>query len=201
MAHEIVAPWAQPVPGSGPMTVDEFFQLPDEDGWRLELVDGVLVKMPSPGYQHGEIIGDLASELGHYVKSHRLGKILGAETGFLLSRPDDPDTVLGPDISFVRAEHVPARSAPDRKKYLRVPPDLAGEVASPDQYKPEMGAKARLYLSAGVRLVWVIWPASQTVDVWRSGSDVPVATLSVGDALDGLDVVLGFSYPLTDLFQ
>ena len=201
MAHEIIAPWAQPVPGKGPMTADELLHLPENDEWRYELVDGVLVKLPSPGYEHGEIIGDLHIELGHYVKLHRLGKVLAAETGFLLSRLGEPDTVLGPDIAFVRTENVPARDAPDRKKYLRVAPDLVVEVASPDQYKPEMAAKARLYLASGVRLVWVILPAQQTVDVWRLGSDSPLATLPVGDTLDGLDIVPGFSYPIADLFS
>lgn len=38
-------------------------------------------------------------------------------------------------------------------------PDLAVEVASPDQYRPEMAAKARIYLDAGVPLVWVVWPS------------------------------------------
>jgi Uma2 family endonuclease len=201
MARELIAPWADVVPDRGPMTADECFAVPDEDGWQYELVDGVLVRLPSPGYEHGEIVADIAMEQSQYVKSHTLGCILAAESGFLLSRQGQPDTVLGPDVSFVRAENVPPPGAPGREKYLRLAPDLAVEVASPDQYHPEMAAKAKISLSAGVRLVWVVRPASQTVDVRRPGSDAPVATLTTADALDGLDVVPGFSYPLADLFS
>lgn len=201
MAHEIIAPWAQPVPGKGPMTADELLHLPENDEWRYELVDGVLVKMPSPGFLHGRLVGRLGRVLGSYADSHGLGEVTAAETGYLLSRPGEKDTVLGPDVAFIRREHMPASSAPGIEKYLRLAPDLVVEVASPDQYKPEMAAKARLYLSSGVRLVWVIWPAQQTVEVWRSGSDSPLAALSVGDMLDGLDVVPGFSYPIADLFS
>ncbi len=85
-------------------------------------------------------------------------------------------------------------------KHLRVAPDLVAEVVSPDQYRPEMADKAKLYLSAGVRLVWIVWPQSQTVDIWRPGSDAPMATLAMGDALDGLDVIPGFNYALAELF-
>jgi hypothetical protein len=38
------------------------------------------------------------------------------------------------------------------------------------------------------------------VDVWRQGSDQPIATLGSGEQLDGLDVLPGFTYPLGQLF-
>lgn len=200
MAHETIAPWAEKVPGARPMTADELLRMPDDAAWKHELVDGVLVRMPSPGFEHGWIIGDLLTELGYFVKSRRLGIALGAETGFLLSQPGQPDTVLAPDLAFIRAERVPSRHSPSIKKYQRLAPDLAVEVVSPDQYKPEMAAKAKIYLNAGVRLLWIIWPGNRTVDVWRPGSDQPIATLTISDALDGLDVVPDFTYPLADLF-
>ena len=76
------------------------------------------------------------------------------------------------------------------------------EVVSPSQYRPEMDAKAQLYLDRGVRLVWIIWPNRQEVDVWRPISpQAPIAILSLGDILDGLDVLPGFTCPLADLFN
>jgi hypothetical protein len=38
------------------------------------------------------------------------------------------------------------------------------------------------------------------VDVWRPGSDVPIATLGAGGTLDGQDVLPGFSLAVADLF-
>lgn len=199
MAREVVAPWGQVVPGVGPMTADELLALGDR-GRGCELVDGVLVRMAPTGFTHGDIVWELGSTLGFYVKQRQLGKVTAAETGYVLSPLGQPDTVLAPDVAFVRTERVPARDDPAAAKFLRLAPDLVAEVASPDQYRPEMADKVKLYLASGVRLVWIVWPPSQTVDVWRPGSDVPAATLSVGDALDGLDVVPGFRYPLADLF-
>ncbi len=79
-------------------------------------------------------------------------------------------------------------------------PDLAVEIPSPDQYRPEMAEKARLYLAVGVRLVWVIWPRWRQVGVWRPGAAAPVATLDTTGTLDGLDVLPGFTYPVARLF-
>jgi len=199
MAHETIAPWAEKVPGASPMTADELLRMPDDAAWKHELVDGVLVRMSAPGFRHGKLAVRLARVLGNYVDQHALGDVVG-DAGFLLSRPGQPDTVLGPDVAYVRAEHAPMPDAPGSEKYLRIAPDLAAEIVSPDQYKPEMAAKARTYLQAGVRLVWVIWPETKTADVWRHGSDQPITTLTISDTLDDLDVVPGFSYPLADLF-
>ena len=81
-------------------------------------------------------------------------------------------------------------------------PDLVAEVVSPSQFHPEMNAKAQLYIARGVRLVWVIWPDAQEIDVWRPAAPTaPVMTLGINDTLDGFDVVPGFTMPVTDLFS
>jgi hypothetical protein len=50
-----------------------------------------------------------------------------------------------------------------------------------------------------VRLVWVVWPARLTVDVWEQGATVP-RTLAGQDELDGGDVVPGFRLPLPSIW-
>jgi len=44
-----------------------------------------------------------------------------------------------------------------------------------------------------VRLLWMVWPKYQQVDIWRAGGDEPAATLGTSDTLDGEDVLLGFT--------
>jgi hypothetical protein len=64
-----------------------------------------------------------------------------------------------------------------------------------------MAAKARTYLDGGTRLVWIVWPHTQTVDVWHAGNNsAPVARLGAGGMLDGEDVVPGFTHPVADIF-
>lgn len=114
-------------------------------------------------------------------------KFPGAETGLL------------PDVGFYRAAHRDLIA--ERTKPFPFAPDLAVEVASPSQDASAMAAKARVYLQGGTRLVWVLWPQAQHIDVWRAGHlNRPSATLNCGDTLDGEDVVPGFTYPVAALF-
>lgn len=73
------APWAELVPGMGPVTVDLLFTLPD-DGYTYEVVDGVLVRMGGSG-NRATILGvELAAVLRNYVRPRRLGRVTGADS-------------------------------------------------------------------------------------------------------------------------
>lgn len=124
-----------------------------------------------------------------------MGIVVAAETGFVLEH--DPDTVLAPDIAFVRADRLPPRS--ERQGFLDLPPDLAVEVACPSQSRPSAERKVAEYLDAGVSLVWVLWPTRKTISVHRSNREPLV--LGIGDVLDGEDVLPGFRLPLAELFR
>lgn len=78
-------------------------------------------------------------------------------------------------------------------------PDLAVEVALPKQDRPEMKIKVDRYLAGGTSLVWIVWPNRRQVDVWHPGGTAPT-TLGSDDALDGEDVIPGFTCPLASLF-
>jgi Uma2 family endonuclease len=203
MAQDMLAPWAELVPGMGPMTVDGLLALPDDElGGQYELVEGRLVRMPPSGGQASRIAMRLGAALLAFVDRQHLGAVTGQDGAFDLTRAGDPrPTLLAPDVAYVRAAGVPPADSPVYARAWPVAPDIAAEVASPNQYRPELGAKARRYLDAGVQLVWVIWPARREVDLWRPGAQEPVQTLTIGDAFDGLDVLPGFTYPLADLFD
>ncbi len=203
MRHDTLAPWAESVPGAGPMTADDLLRL-DDAAWQFELVEGRLLRMAPTGLEHLDVTRKLYRALDRYVDAQDLGIVTLPDTGFRLTRPGEADTVLSPDIAYVstaRVRQLPAPGTPERKKFLPVAPDLAVEVASPDQHHPEMADKARLYLASGVRLVWLVWPSNREVDVWRPGADQPTATLGAPDTLDGLDLLPGFSHPVADLFS
>lgn len=200
VADVLVAPWAESVPHySGESLVAAHLAALPEDGWLYELVSGHLVRMPPPKGRHGYLELEIGSTLRAYVKPRGLGRVYVGETGFDLTLPGEPvETVLGADVAFLRTERLPQEN--EDETYISGPPDLVVEIASPSQFRPEMGAKAWLWLQRGARLVWVIWPKRMQVDVWTPGQDTPV-TLGVGDALDGADVLPGFTYPLADLLS
>ncbi len=190
-----LAPWAMSMPDPQRLvTADELLLMDDIPG--LELIEGRLVKNMSPGGGlHGRIIMHLSVTLTQYIEDHQLGEVYAAETGFLLKKK--PDTVLAPDFAFVRSERV--ITGPDEEGYLPLAPDFAVEIVSRSQRRPQMAAKARRWLDAGTRLVWVVWPKAQRIDVWRAGETQPV-TLGAGDTLEGYDVLPGFTHPVAAIF-
>lgn len=194
-----IAPWAEIVPNAPPhMMVDDLHTLPD-DGWQYELVNGVLVRMPMSGFEASNIGYRLGARLAVYVEDHSLGAITGEQGGYRLDPAHPRDTELAPDVAFVQADRLPARTSPEYTRALQLAPDLAVEVASENQFAPAMSAKALYYLAFGTRLVWVIWPCYHRVDVWHPGDETPTP-LGIGDTLSGEDVVPGFSYPVARLF-
>ena len=201
MAQRTLAPWAEPVPGMDRLlTVDEFMALPD-DGWQYELVEGRVVRLPPGKGSNSNRAVRLIAALQYFVEERGLGEVTAGDGGYEISRPGERPTVLAPDAAFMRVDRVPSHSSPAYDRYWRGAPDLLAEIVSPGQHQPEMAAKAQTYLEASARLVWIIWPRQQRVDVWQPGSDQPVASLGPADVLDGLDVLPGFTFPVARLFQ
>ena len=176
----------------GLLTAEEFLHLSFPDK-RTELVRGVLRVREPAGYLHGEIAMRLGAVIHNHVEQHALGRVFAAETGFMLRRK--PDTVRAPDVAFV----VSARLLdPPPRGFAELAPDLAVEVLSPDDRPAEVLEKVAEWLRAGVRLVWVVDPARETVHVYRA--DGRESVLRLDDELEGEDVLPGFRLSLNRLF-
>ncbi len=106
-----------------------------------------------------------------------------------------PDTVRGPDVSYVRPERVPEEHI---EKFWPGAPDVAVEVVSPDDTAAEVEEKVQEYLAAGARLVLVIHPRTRTMTVYRP--DGTAAVLRPGDVFDGGEAMPGFTMPVSEVF-
>ena len=83
--------------------------------------------------------------------------------------------------------------------YAEVPPDLVVEIVSPSDTRREVRDKARMWLSYGVALVWVVQPDTRMVDVYEP--DRAAVTLDDHDTLDGSEVLPGFTCTISDVFD
>ena len=175
------------------ITADELLQMKD-DGFRYELVRGELIKRSLAGHQHGRIALNLTGPLFQYVKTHNLGTVYAAETGFKLAT--DPDIVRAPDAAFIRRERV--EEVGQTAGFWPGAPDLAAEVISPGDTYAEVQDKIADWLDAGTRLVIVVNPSTQTVALYRSRNDIRI--LTINDVLDGGEVVPNWTLPVRDIF-
>lgn len=175
---------------TGTLTVDEFWE--QYAGQPYELVHGRVVAVTPAGFSHGAITRRVGALLGAFVDEHQLGEVVGAETGFWLG----PDTLRGADCAYVGRAKLASLTEPD--KYAPFAPDLAVEVVSPGDTAADIRDKVDLYLAAGTRLVWVIYPSLRAVDVYR-----PDGTAQIVDAdgvLEGGDLLPGLRLVVADLF-
>ena len=160
----------------------------------VELVKGGIIQMGPAGDIHGELAMILGSLLQIYVRQNHLGKVYAAETGFYTAR--NPDTVRAADAAFIAKHRLPENLSDG---YLEIVPDLTGEVISPYDRSSEILEKVNECLGAGVKCIWVVYPKSRQIDVYKSDSSVEI--LSREDTLTGDDVIPGFQCPVTELFE
>jgi len=173
------------------MTIEEFDQLPDRT--QYELVHGELVERRM-GTESDWIGATIAYILETFNRRTGLGYVFG-EADYALD-PSDRHHFRRPDASFVLASRFPDGKLPLTR--ARLAPDLAVEVISPNDLAGEMNEKIKEYKRLGVRLIWVVFPASRTVDVYCA--DGRVYTLEEDQPISGEDVLPGFTSPVTDFF-
>ena len=174
------------------MTAEEFYLFCCEnDGW-YELVEGEVVELAPPNDEHGSTAVNVGTALNNYRRRLGIGQVR-VETGYTLST--GPDTVRGPDVSFVFHPRVEGRGS----GFPPGAPDIAVEVFSPSDTAPEMARKVADYLAAGTQRVWVVYPAGRRVVIHRpDGSDV---SHDGDDVITDEELLPGFSLPLTEIFE
>ena len=172
------------------MTAEELGNLPDEP-LRHELIKGELLTMPLTKYEHMRVSANLMFLLSQHVRANNLGKVL-TEGGFKIE--SDPDTVLGPDVSFVSHD----RLALSPEGYHAGPPDLAVEVLSPGDRRGRIERKLGLWLETGTRSVWHVNTRRRTVEVISSTGER--RTLHETDELVD-DTIPGFRVKVSEIFE
>ena len=168
-------------------------ELPEYRDSEYELINGVMVEMPPPGFVHGEYAGEIYHYLRQYARKHELGRA-SVEAGFRSAR--DPHIVLRPDVAFLshaRAQLIRGRGLSS------VMPDLAVEIASLSDTLSALREKAELYLRNGTRLVWLVFPDDERVEVHSNSGESQ--SLGINEALTGGDVLPGFRLELERLFS
>ena len=167
----------------------EFANLPQNANRLLELIEGEIVEKVA-SFTPSEI----ASTIGYYLKGFVLetpiGYVTGADGRYVIS---DEDTFM-PDVGYISKARMPERPA----REAPIPPDLAVEVKSPTNSKRELRMKAERYLQFGTKMVWLVFPDEQEVEVYVPDKDV--MTVRIDGVLNGGDVLPGFQLPVRKIF-
>lgn len=171
-------------------TIDEYLNTSRWDGFELE--DGIPVEVEmsaTSAWVGGEIFGLLREA------ARASGGLALPQDTPLHAWPDRPRHFRKPDAMYYAPGAMPLWPLPAA---LETAPSIAVEVISPNEPAVRVETKVREYLEAGVRLVWVVYPETRSVHVYRPGGSA--AYLGPEDTLTGEDVLPGFAVPVASLF-
>ncbi len=171
-------------------TADEFFHSPLSQNH--EIVEGELIKTMPAGFIRGVIALRAGRLIGNFVEEYNLGEVVAAETGFILGKK----SFRGADAAFISTENLQKYGYP--QSFFPVAPDLAVEVASPGNSSEELMEKVNLYLQGGSKMVWIFYPKTKIVTVFRLNN--VISLLRENETLDGEDVLPNFRLPLSKVF-
>lgn len=166
------------------MTADEYLELED-DGFKYELIDGVLVLSPSATPKHQQVMIEVIYQLKAFLRDHPVGSIY-AETDVRF----DDDLVYRPETVFICSERV-------RENWQRIhqPPDVVLEVISPDSRRYDSETKKEDYERFGVNEYWLIDPYQETMAFFRLRQGRFVEVPPTGDRFVS-EAIPGFSLDL-----
>jgi Uma2 family endonuclease len=181
------------IPTKSEYTPEALLAMPD--GKCYELVDGQLVER-NVSLLSSLVGARIISMLDSFSRPNSLGWVFAQGCGYQCF-PDSPRKVRRPDASFIRRDRLPLDQLED-EGYSTIPPDLVAEVVSPGDSAYDVEAKVEEYLSAGVKLVWVVYPPTRTVHIYRL--DGSPSKLASTDDLTGEDILPGFRCRVADLF-
>ena len=183
------------------MTLDEFFSMSDEEGYRYELIEGVVEVTPVPDTPHERVVMHLVGLFERYRAEHPEQVNFVACRGRLVQR-EPAETCPEPDICVYRG--YPLHRV--RVNWEEVQPIVVVEVLSPDSPAKDIARNRRVYLGfEGIQEYWIIDPLVDPkrptmLALRRAGDDweeMPVASggTYTTDLLPALTVDLSRIYP------
>lgn len=138
------------------LTYQDYLQLPD-DGNRYEILDGVLIRDPSPIVLHQRVSRRLQRILEDYfAASDPTGEVFNAPLDVTLG----DYTVVQPDIFYM------ASGQEQLVLHARIdgPPTLVVEVMSPSTSRKDRLRKMRIYQQAQIPHYWLVNPEEKTME-------------------------------------
>lgn len=181
-------------PRQGEWTYEHWLQFPN-DGWKYEILDGVLYMSPPPTINHQDVATELIARMRIYTRNHKLGVVLAAPAGVHLPTQAVP---VEPDILFVREE----RRHLIEERYVEGAPDLVVEVLSRSNADYDRTTKYGQYERAGVTEYWIVNYWDETIAIYNLvDQQYHLTGLFQNGDIATSQVLTGFQIAVTDLFH
>ncbi|MGD9854896.1 MAG: Uma2 family endonuclease [Planctomycetaceae bacterium] len=180
------------------MSLAEFHNLSNDPDVERELLFGELVERPTTKRNrwHANSEAAVAGILRNWNRSRspRPGKVYSGEIGCDLPVVDSG---VGIDVAFFSNEVLDAQE--EDAKYIVGPPVLAVEILSLSDVVEDVLKTVKVYLAAGVQLVWIIDPYQRTLTVYAPNARPQM--LAEGQDYCGDPHLPGLKFSIDELFD
>ena len=150
---------------------------PANTGARYQLINGELIQMAGASDAHQVFLMWLSSGLLLQVDALAIGEIRIAPYDVHV----DPFNTYQPDLLYVSNERRHIFDLDGRG--ITGAPDVVVEILSDSTRRYDLNSKLPVYLSAGVREVWVVDLDAATVTIYTGDPAMPETVFVAGDTL------------------
>jgi len=148
----------------GEFTYTDYLKMPEEPGYRFEILEGFLLKEPSPLLHHQRVSSALYRQLASYFDEFDPeGELFYAPVDLTLA----DNIVLQPDILYVSG----SRKDVLRKERINGACDLVVEIISPGSRRKDRLQKMEIYRKAGILHYWLVDPEDSILEAFMLKDD------------------------------
>ena len=153
----------------------------------------IIVMSPAGGYS-GYQSGEVFAQLRDWAAKDKTGVVFDSSTGFRLPNGG----MRSPDAAWVLLSRLEKLSRREKEQFIPLCPDFVIEVASPSDDVSSLREKMDEYRKAGLRLGWLVLPASTQVEVYTPAD---VQLLASPQTVTGDPVLPGFKLELASIWN
>ncbi len=160
----------------GGYTYEDYLKIQDQSGYRYEVLEGILIKEPTPSVRHQRVLTRLLRQLADFFDDYDPeGEVIVAPLEVTL----DYRNVLQPDIMFVSG----TRKEIIREERIDGACDLVIEIMSPKYRRKDRLKKMEVYRGAGIPHYWLVDPTDDTLEAYmlKEGHYVLITAVGTGD--------------------
>lgn len=153
-----------------PTTLEEFMVWESEDGFKYEWNDGELIKFVGMNKKQifiYEVLNQLFIEKGFW----KTGTLICEYDVQLSGTPPGGLQMRRPDIAYLTKEQIIATKQGEDEI-----PEFAIEVISGNDKANKVEEKTIEYFKAGVKVLWLIYPDNQTVQIYTLLKQAQICT-------------------------
>lgn len=177
------------------LTYQDYLYLPEEPGYHYEIIDGLLIKEPSPNVSHQRVSRKLQRILEDYfLESDPQGEIFNAP----LDVTFHDTTVVQPDLFYVSGD----KKIIVKDARIDGSPTLIVEIISPSSSRKDRFKKLQVYKKAQVLHYWLVNPEEKTIECFSlQNNNYALLTVGIDNETIEHPSFPGLSFPLNALWQ